>query len=412
MDAYPWRTDMLLMNGRYGVIDLSSVEASEHAVPEGSWSDPSSYVSFIESVAGKHGGDALVVASGLLTCSFIPAACAGFVLSPRTGPIETRICPLTGYISTELKLSGFDFIVLVGQAKEPGYVWVRDGMLEFVPSPDIVKGDSWERTDQIRTDQGDRKIQVISVGPWGDAGLDSSQLAMNYWGGEDKVGCAADFGKKSLAALAVRGMGELELSDAEGHFTRSMELRQSHTSALGESAGLSSFTEKAAGDGFGELLHRKVSCYGCPYPCRSYYKIFEDAGTMALQNSEPGYLAYDIPGMESLLALGMPPREIVESLIHCARSGADPVAIASTVKDRGWSVSPVSIRSILSSKNPIERLGHAPEGGFAHALPDAADYVACLALGLCPRYWAKVCFDKDAISLAAEPAIGSRIEIR
>lgn len=402
----------MLMNGRYGVIDLSSGQASEHEVPDGSWSDPSSYASFIESIAVKHGGDPLVVASGLLTCSFIPAACAGFVLSHRAGPMETRMCPLTGYIATELKLSGFDFVVLVGEAKEPGYVWIRDGIVEFVQSPDLAKVDSWERTDRIRADQGDKKIQVISVGPWGDAGLDSSQLVMNYWGGEDNVGCAADFGKKSLVALAVRGMGELELSDADGHFTRSMGLRRSQVSALGDSAGLSSFTEKAAGTGFDELLHRKVACYGCPYPCRSYYKIFEDAGTMALQSGEPGYLAYDVPGLESLLALGMTSREAVQSLIYCARSGADPVAVAGAVEEGASPASSASVQSMLTSKEPVGAARSAPEGSFARAFPNAADYVACLALGLCPRYWAKVGFDKDAISAAAEPAIGARMEIR
>ncbi len=324
-----------MMNGRYGAIDLSSGEASEGEVPDDCRRDPSSYVSYIGSVVEERGGDGIAIASGLLTCSLLPASCMGFVLSPRDGTAQERMCPLTGYFGAELKLSGFDFVALSGRAEQPGYVWVRDGIIEFVASPELTGTDSWGRTDKIRADQGDRRIQVVSVGPWGDARLPTSQLVTNYWGGEDKMGCAAEFGGKSLVAVAVRGMGELELSDPEDHFARSMELRQRHLSALRDNHGLSSFTDKAAGEGFTELFHRKVACYGCPYPCRSYYKVFEHPSTMALGNNEPGYLVYDVRGLESMLSLGMRPRDVVVSLMSCARHGAEPMAVARAVEREG-----------------------------------------------------------------------------
>lgn len=402
---------MRLMNGRYGVIDLASGESSDHEVPDDSFGSPSSYLSFIESAAQRQGGDPLTISSGLLTCSFVPAACAGFVLSPRAGAVESRLCPLTGYIGTELKLSGFDFVILSGKADEPGYVWIRDGIIEFVPSADIAAVDSWERTDAIRKDQGDRKIQVISTGPWGDACMPSSQLVMNYWGGEDRIGCAADFGAKSLSALALRGMGELEVDDADEHFARSMKLRSDHLTALGESSGLSSFTDKASGDDFGKLFHRKVACYGCPFPCRSYYKVFEDASVMALQNDEPGYLVYDIPGFESMLGLGLAPRDVVTSLMMCARSGADPVSVAASAGSSGEPVSAESIKSLLSSRTAVDDHAGPLKGSFGDAFQEASDYVTCLALGLCPRYWARAGLDVEAITLAAEPATGSKMVV-
>lgn len=402
---------MRLMNGRYGVIDLGSGESSEHEAPDDSFNGPSSYLSFVESAAQRHGADSLVIASGLLTCSFVPSACAGFVLSPRAGAMEARLCPLTGYVSTELKLSGFDFIIISGKAEEPGYIWIRDGMMEFVPFAGAAAIDSWKRTDAIRKDQGDRKIQVISTGPWGDAGMASSQLVMNYWGGEDKIGCAADFGSKSLAAVAVRGMGELEVDDADEHFARSMKLRSDHLSVLGESTGLSSFTDKASDENLGKLFHRKIACYGCPFPCRSYYKVFEDASVMTLQSDEPGYLVYDIPGLESQLSMGLAPRDVILSLMLCARSGADPVSVASSAGSGGQAASLEAIKSILSSKGAVEANAGPLKRSFADAFQEASDYVTSLALGLCPRYWARTGLDINAIMLAAEPAVGSKMVV-
>ncbi|UCE90974.1 MAG: hypothetical protein JSV90_05990 [Methanobacteriota archaeon] len=403
---------MRFMNGRYGVIDLASGESSEHELSEDAFRGPSSYLSAVGSAAREHAAGGLAVSSGLLTCSLTPAACAGFVLSPREGPAEERMCPLTGYIGTELKLSGFDFIVLAGESKVPGYIWIRDGILELVPSPAIVGSDSWKRTDTIRKDQGDKRIQVISVGPWGDSCLASSQLVMNYWGGEDAIGCAADFGRRSVAAFAVRGMGEIELEEPEEHFSRSLELRESHRAALGESTGLSSFTEKVAGEGFGALFHRKVACYGCPYPCRSYYKVFEDADVMALKIDEPGHLAYDIPAIDELLSIGLTAREVVLSLIACAKAGADPVSVARAVGDGGPQPSVEAIQAALASEKATDARGSAVEGGFTDAFANASDYVVCLALGLCPRYWARVGLNFGAISRVAEPATGSGMELR
>ena len=401
----------MLMNGRYGALDLRSGESSEGDVPEDSCRDAQSYLSFVRSMAEERSDDAVAVASGLLTCSLLPASCMGFVVSSEGDPEGKGICPLTGYIGTELKLSGFDFVVISGKAEQPGYVWIRDGIVEFVPSPFLSGMDSWGRTDRIRADQGDRKIQVISIGPWGDAAMPSSQLIANYWGGEDKMGFAAAFGRKSLSAVAVRGMGELELADPDEHFDRSIELRGKHMSALGSSNGLSSYCEEAGAQGFSELFHRKVSCYGCPYPCRSYFKVYEDPSVMELKNPEPGYLAYDVSGFRAFASLGMSHKDVIISLISCARNGAEPASVARAVDAEGKPASLDSVNAVLSAKS-AEESPRSDGGWISDALADASDYLACLTLGLCPRYWSKAGFDADAISYAAEPAVGQAMKIR
>jgi len=347
----------------------------------------------------------------VLTASFIPAACAGFVRRLGDIPSAERICPLMGNIGVEIKLSGFDFIVLENAAEEPGYLWVRDGIAEFVPSPDMSERDSWGRTDAVRSEQGDRRIQVISTGPWADEALPTSQLVMNYWGGEDKNGFAAEFGRRNLLAAAFRGMGELELDDPDGHFASSNELRKEHISLLGRSGGLAAFSEAASGEDFVRLRHRDVACFGCPFPCRTFYKTAEDPKTMKLEDEEPGYLAYDIPAVDRMTSLGLSSRDLISVMVKCARNGAEPVSVVDSVASRGPGVDVATIESLLESRGPASAVGRTLPGAFSASFADPDSFVHCLSLGLCPRYWARVGFDVGSLSVSVERALGAACQL-
>jgi len=195
---------MYLRNGKVGIYDLSSEELEEQALPE---EDNLESLKIAERLASEHGPDPLLLGTGALTGSFVPASCAGFVWTLN------GFVPILGFAGVELKLSGFDFVVLKGRVQKPGYLWIRDSVIEFVESENLTSMDTWKRADKIRADQGDGKIQVLSVGPWGDASEPASQLVIGYWGGEDKVGMGAEFGRRNIAAIAIRGMGELEVKE-------------------------------------------------------------------------------------------------------------------------------------------------------------------------------------------------------
>lgn len=401
---------MPLVNGRYAVMDLASGDISEEDLPEDyALSGPEVLDRVDKVLRGR--ADAIVIGSGVLTASFIPAACAGFVRRLGDSPSAERICPLTGNIGVEMKLSGFDFIVLEKAAAEPGYLWVRDGIVEFVPSPGMPALDSWGRTDAVRSDQGDRRIQVISTGPWADEALPTSQLVMNYWGGEDKNGFAAEFGRRNLLAVAFRGMGELELDDPDGHFASSNELRRKHISLLGRSGGLAAFSETASREDLVNLRHRDVGCFGCPFPCRTFYKTAEDPRTMKLEDKEPGYLAYDIPAVDRMTALGLSPRDLISVMAMCARNGAEPVSVVDSVASRGSEVDVATVGSLLESRGPASAIGRPLPGAFGSSFADPEAFVHCLSLGLCPRYWARVGFDVGLLSVAVESALGAACQL-
>lgn len=379
---------MFLRNGRIGVLDLSTGESSELELSEELASASALQAA---DVLRKEHGDALVLGAGVLTGSLVPAACAGLLSSPRGA------MPLLGSAGVELKLAGFDFIVIKGEAPAPGYVWVRDGIAELVPHPGMSSMDSWARTERIRTDQGDKRVQVLAAGPWGDALRPGSCIAVSHWLGEDDVFTGQEFGRRKLLAVAFRGMGELEVSDPERHLSMSLDLRAAHASALGASAGLASYWDGANDSGFTALLHRSVGCYGCPHPCRSFLKVNEEPRHMALSAAEPGYLHFDIPSLDKAVASGMGFRDATSAFMECAKAGADPYSVM-----RPGVSGLDGVRKALAS-------GASPQGdrrSAAGSFRSCATFDECVGLGLCPRYWAKAGLDMDAVSACAEPALG------
>ncbi len=379
---------MFLRNGRVGIMDLSSGESSETELTEELGAMSALQAS---DVLRKEHGDSLVLGTGVLTGSLVPAACAGLVSSSR------GTMPVLGSAGVELKLAGFDFFVVKGEAPSPGYIWIRDGIAEFVSYPSMSSMDSWARIERIRADQGDKRIQVLAAGPWGDALREGSCLTVGHWAGEDDVSTAPEFGRRKLLAVAFRGMGELEVSDAAGHMSASVDLRKSLASKLGGSEGLASYWDGAKDSGFKALLHRNVGCYGCPHPCRSFLKINEDPGHMALSATEPGYLHFDIPSLDSAVAAGMAFKDATAAFMECAKAGADPSSVV------GPGVSSIeAVRKALASGASSHRDRRSAPGSFRNL----AKFEECVGLGLCPRYWAKAGFDMDRLSACVEPALG------
>lgn len=391
---------MNLRNGRAIVFDLERKESIEQELPEVHEWEAISAVRVADDLLSEHGRDSLVLGTGPLTGSFVPASCGGLV---RCGTSPPKTMPLLGFAGVELKMSGFDFVVLKGKAANPGYLWIRDGLAEFVESEAMRSESSWARTDRIRAEQGDSKIQVLANGPWGDAGLPAAQLVTDYWGGEDKVGMGAEFGGRGVLAVAFRGMGELELAEPDSHFEEALLLMREHIGRLGQNKGLASYFDGAARDDFSALTHRHVACYGCPFPCRTFLKTSEDPREMKLVSKEPGYLHYDIASLEKAFELGADARSASEIIAACAKAGAEPVAVMSEVERSGSKCIPQEVSALVAVAKPIPAVS---TGNFERSFKAREDYDRCLGLGLCPRYWSKAGFDLTTVAPFAESTFG------
>jgi aldehyde:ferredoxin oxidoreductase len=401
---------LYLRNGKIGVIDLVSRDVVDEKLGDKVTWDEMSSISIADELASEHGEDSLILGTGVLTGSFVPASCAGILRGENDAAGRRRLMPLMGFAGFELKLSGFDFVVIKGVAGRPSYLWIRDGMIDVVNAEELRHLDSWARTDKVRADQGDSKIQVIAGGAWCDSKHPQSQAVMDYWGGDDKSGLGAELGKKNLVAIAFRGMGELELAEPEGHFEDAILLMREHVVKLGENHGLASYSDVVDRGDFKKLIHRYVGCYGCPFPCRTYLKVAEDPAELRLVAKEPGYLHYDIPALREAFGLGLDAKDATLALMKCAKAGAEPHTVLKWASEISSKVTLGSVDEVLA--NPVDakrsRVEYPP-GNFEPSFDDEATYRACLGLGLCPRYWAKVGFDISQIGLFAKDLLGRSV---
>ncbi|NTU74901.1 MAG: aldehyde ferredoxin oxidoreductase family protein, partial [Anaerolineaceae bacterium] len=147
----------------------------------------------------------LVFANGLLT---------GAPVSTTTRYVVSARSPLTmgygeseagGFWGPELKMAGFEAIVVKGCAAEPVYLWIHDGEAEVRPAKHLWGRMTAEVQEDIRTELGDDKIRVLQIGIAGEnlvryAGITND---LRHFNGRNGLG--AVMGSKKLRAIAVRG---------------------------------------------------------------------------------------------------------------------------------------------------------------------------------------------------------------
>ena len=147
----------------------------------------------------------LVVAAGLLT---------GAPLSTSNRYIVSARSPLTnaygeseagGFWGPELKMAGFEAVVIKGKSPQPVYLWIQDGEVEIRPAQHLWGRPTGEVQENIRTELDDRNIRVLQTGPAGEnlvrfAGLTNE---LRHFNGRNGMG--AVMGSKNLRAIAVRG---------------------------------------------------------------------------------------------------------------------------------------------------------------------------------------------------------------
>ena len=147
----------------------------------------------------------LVIANGLLT---------GAPVSTATRYIVSARSPLTcgygeseagGFWGPELKMAGYEAIVVTGRASEPVYLWIQDGDVEIRSAGHLWGRKTAEVQDMIRSELGDEKVRVMQIGPAGEnlvrfAGITND---LRHFNGRNGMG--AVMGSKNLRAIAVRG---------------------------------------------------------------------------------------------------------------------------------------------------------------------------------------------------------------
>ncbi len=147
----------------------------------------------------------LVLANGLLT---------GAPVSTATRYVASARSPLTngygeseagGFWGPELKMAGFEAIVVTGKSPEPVYLWIKEGEAEIRPASHLWGRLTADVQGAIRAELGDDKIQVLQIGPAGENLVRFAGITNNLRHFNGRNGMGAVMGSKKLRAVAVRG---------------------------------------------------------------------------------------------------------------------------------------------------------------------------------------------------------------
>lgn len=156
----------------------------------------------------------LVFAAGLLTGAPFSTATRFTVAarSPLSGSYGES--EAGGFWGPELKMAGFEAIIVKGKAKSPVYLWVSNEKVEIRDARHLWGCDPDQVQEIVRQELGDKLIRVLQIGLGGENKVLYAALSheMRHYNG--RCGMGAVMGSKNLKAIVVRGRGRyLDLAD-------------------------------------------------------------------------------------------------------------------------------------------------------------------------------------------------------
>ena len=156
-----------------------------------------------------------------------------------TGPLDVTAAPSSGrfvvvarspqtglygeanagnFFGPDLKLAGYDGIIVRGKSPTPVYLLIRDGKVELRDAARLRGKTTYDTGDAIRAELDDQKLTVAAIGPAGENlvkyALILSTNPRGKKGIAGRCGMGAVMGSKNLKAIAVRaGKQKIALHD-------------------------------------------------------------------------------------------------------------------------------------------------------------------------------------------------------
>jgi aldehyde:ferredoxin oxidoreductase len=133
--------------------------------------------------------------------------------SPHTGAIGDA--QGGGFWPAEFKFAQFDAIVIKGKAPRPVYLWLHDGQAELRDASHLWGKETGPTEDMIQEELGDKKIQVLQIGPGGEKMVKYACIINSKNRANGRTGMGAVMGSKNLKAVACRGKAKVGITNRE-----------------------------------------------------------------------------------------------------------------------------------------------------------------------------------------------------
>ncbi|MFX0093351.1 MAG: aldehyde ferredoxin oxidoreductase family protein, partial [Candidatus Hodarchaeota archaeon] len=240
----------------------------------------------------------LIFGVGPLTGSLLPSS-AYFTISaksPLTGILGDSAAG--GQFAAEMKLTGFDQIIITGKASNLVYLLVTDSDVRFIDCPHYSGKKVAETTEAIRKDNRNYSIQVAAIGSAGENKVLFSSVVSSGNRVSGRSGMGAVMGSKNLKAVAVSGSHSVKMADPLAFLSEVKKIKKAiinHNEytkrhQLGTTMlmtglngigilpskhfqeGVCNFLDKISGERLAEMYKVKnKSCFNCNVHCSRYY---------------------------------------------------------------------------------------------------------------------------------------------
>jgi len=240
----------------------------------------------------------LIMGIGPLTGTLLPASAYYTVTakSPLTGILGDSAAG--GHFAAEMKLTGFDQIIITGAFESLSYLLISTDGVEFVECPHLINAPIIETTCAIRKAHEDTAIQVAAIGPAGEHCVSYSTIVSSGNRVNGRTGMGAVMGSKKLKAIAVRGWQSAKVADPplllsevralekiimshpeygkRHHMGTTMLMQDLNSIGILPTnhfqEGMCPYVERISGEALAEKYKVKnKSCFNCNVHCSRYY---------------------------------------------------------------------------------------------------------------------------------------------
>lgn len=159
----------------------------------------------------------LIFAVGATSATMVPCTASKFGIfakSPATNLLGEAYS--TGQWGAELRMAGYDIVVIKGRAPKPSYLWIDDESVQIRNASQLWGKTTWDTEQLIRDELGDQNIRVSAIGPAGENLVRLACLINDHFRAAGRTGLGAVAGSKNLKAVAVRGTHDVYVAEPEG----------------------------------------------------------------------------------------------------------------------------------------------------------------------------------------------------
>jgi aldehyde:ferredoxin oxidoreductase len=119
-----------------------------------------------------------------------------------------------GDFGINVKLSGYDEVIIKGKAKSPVYIQINGDRVEICDARDLWGKDTYETTDRLWERHG-RNYAVLAMGTAGERLVNTTICLVDKYTSWGKGGLPAIMGSKNLKALVACGNKGIQIADPE-----------------------------------------------------------------------------------------------------------------------------------------------------------------------------------------------------